>query len=480
VGFVAGSLALAATLVLAPPEGMPLVAWRVVGVGSLMAVWWITETLPVAATALLPLAAFPLLGVVPIGAAAAPYAHPLVFLFLGGFLLALAVGRWNLHRRVALFIVGRVGPRPRFLIAGFMAATAFLSMWISNTATTILMLPIGLSVIGLIESGPPREEGAPTRSSDNSLGLAVMLSIAYAASIGGLGTLVGTPPNALFAAFAEQNLQTPVGFAEWMVMGLPLATLLLVIAWWVLTHIAFKVSPEPVAGTRQRLEEAIHDLGPMRQEEKRVGAVFLIVAGLWVTRPLLAKLLPGIALTDPGIAIAGALSLFLIPARHGRPGALLDWAATRDLPWGVLILFGGGLSLAVAVADSGLSAWIGDALDGLGALPRILLVLIVVATVGFLTEVTSNTATTATFLPITAALAAGMGTNPLLFAAPVALSASCAFMLPAATPPNAIVFASGRVSVPEMVRAGLLLKLISIPVIALYAWAWGPVVLGAP
>ncbi|HSL82562.1 MAG TPA: SLC13 family permease, partial [Thermoanaerobaculia bacterium] len=350
LGLFAGPALFALLLALPAPEGLSAAGWRVAAVGALMAVWWMTEALPIAATALLPIVLFPLLGVAEVGAAAAPYAHPLIFLFLGGFLIALGMQRWDLHRRIALTIIGAVGTRPRRLVGGFMAASAFLSMWISNTATAMMMLPIGTSVV---ELGRPAGEGAGGRGARDAEGFAtaLMLAIAYAASIGGMATIVGSPPNALLVAFLDETLGLGVSFVSWMAAGVPVAAVGLACAYLLLTRVVFRMGAaeregDAAAGAAYVREE-LRAMGPMSRQERAVAAVFGLTAALWVARPLVERAVPG--LSDTGIALGGGLLLFLIPAdwRGGR--FLLSWPDTRDVPWGVLLLFGGGLSLASAV-----------------------------------------------------------------------------------------------------------------------------------
>lgn len=470
IGLIAGPALLAAILLLPGPQGLSPEAWSVAAVVALMVVWWITEALPVAVTALVPIVAFPLLGVMPVEATAAPYAHPLIFLFLGGFLIASAVQRCNLHRRIALNILRLVGTSPVRLVGGFMVATALLSMWLSNTATTIMMVPIALAVVGLLRE---RTQSAPEPGDPAGFGTALLLGIAYGASIGGLGTLIGTPPNALLAAFMTERYGIAIGFGQWMLFGVPLAGLLLVLTWLLLTRVVFRLSRRPVAGARDVIDQALAGLGPQRREERLVALVFACVAALWILRPALTDLLPGLALSDPVIAMLGGLSLFVIPSdlRGGR--FLLNWESAKQLPWGVLILFGGGLSLASAIQSSGLAAWIGEILAGCSGWPILALILLVTSVVVFLTEVTSNTATASVFIPVAATLGSCIATDPMLFALPVALAASCAFMMPVATPPNAIVYASGLIRVSQMARAGFLLNILCILAItgAVYALA---------
>ena len=468
VGLVAGA-ALAGGMLLAPaPAGLSDAGWRTAAVGVLMAVWWMSEALPIPVTSLLPILLFPLLGVAAVGPAAAPYAHELIFLFLGGFLIARGIERWGLHRRIALAVVERMGTRPSRLVAGFMVASAFLSLWISNTATSLLMLPIALSLLTLL--------GGAAEEDRRRFAVVLLLGIAYACSLGGMGTLIGTPGNALFAAFVAETYGRQVGFADWMLVGLPVVVVGLPLTHAVLTRVAFPLRLAEIPGGSAFLAAERDALGPMSGAEKRVAAVFAATAAAWIARPLLAGALPG--LTDTGVALAGALALFLLPGGRGGGEALLDWESARDLPWGVLLLFGGGLSLAAAVRDTGLAEWIGGLVAGAGALPAPLLLLLVLAVILLLTELTSNTATVAAFLPVLASLAAATGQEPLALLAGATLAASGAFMLPVATPPNAIVFASGHVSIAQMARAGCLLNLLFLLLVAAACWWLAPLALG--
>ena len=463
-------------MVLLPtPEALGDAGWYTAGIAVLMAIWWITEAIPIAATAMIPLVAFPLLGSGTIRETATPYADPVIFLFMGGFLIALAMQRWDLHRRIALRIIHRVGTSPNALIGGFMLAAALLSMWVSNTATAVMLLPVGLSVIDLAE-----------RSSGEGAGLhfpvALLLALAYGCNIGGMATLVGTPPNALLAGFIQQEYGLTISFVDWMAVGLPVVALGLPLAFLVLTRITFPLKIKRLPGAEDTVAQEILNLGPMSKEERLVGTVFIMTALLWITRPLLQPFIPG--LSDAGIAMFGGLVLFIIPASLKEGLFLMDWPTARNLPWGTLILFGGGLSLASAFTQTGLSLWIGAILGGLRFLPILVILLIVITVVVFLTELTSNAATTATLLPVIAAMAIGLGQDPLLLAIPAVLSASCAFMLPVATPQNAIVYGSERITVPQMARAGFVLNILFIGIITVVAytlvvWVFGIEISGA-
>lgn len=460
LGLGLGFALLAVTLVFPPPGNMATEAWRVAGLGALMATWWVTEAIPIPAAALLPIPLLPILGVSSVEAAAAPFANPVIFLFMGGFMLAQAMQRWHLHRRIAFGIIEWTGTAPRRLVAGFMLASAFLSMWVSNTAVAVMMLPIGISVIEVV-SGDSGEGGSA--AGDPAFAVALLLGIAYGASIGGTATLIGTPPNAFLAGFMADEFGVRVGFGQWMLVGVPLTLILLPLAWLLLTRVAFRVDPRGPRLDAAALRGFQEALGAVSSAEARTAWVFGLTAFAWIFRPVLGGWVPG--LSDAGIAIAATLALFMLPAGGRGAGALLDWEWAKRIPWGILILFGGGLSLAAAISQSGLAEWIGGALQGAQRLPILGLMFLVSALLVFLTELTSNTASAAAFIPILAGLAVTLGQDPLLLTVPAALGASCAFMLPVATPPNAIVFATGVMRMGHMVRAGFLLNLVVIAVI---------------
>ncbi len=464
VGLAAGPLLFAAMLLLAPPEGMAVLAWRTAAVGVLMAVWWVTEALPIAATALLPIVLFPPLGVATVAATTAPYANPVIYLFLGGFLIAMALESCGLHRRMALAVLGVVGTRPANLILGFMAATAFISMWVSNSATVVMMLPMATSVIALARGGGEPAGDAPSRAFD----VALLLGIAYAGNIGGLGTLIGTPPNALLAGFMSETYGVQIGFMEWMLLGVPIVVVSLPFAWLVLTKWLYPVGSEPIAGGAAMLREQRGALGSMSRAEWTVGAITALTATAWVSRPVFERWIP--AATDTGIAMTGALLLFIVPLAWRPLRVALTWTDAERLPWSVLILFGGGLSLAAAIEQTGLAGWIGAALSALAGWPVFAVILVVTTVVIFLTELTSNTATAAAFLPLVASLAIGIGADPMLLAVPTALAASCAFMLPVATPPNAIVYGTGALTIPQMAKAGMWLNVFFVALLPLVVY----------
>ena len=470
VGVVLGPAAALLIVLSDAPTGLSDIGWTTAAIGVLMAIWWATEAVPIAITALLPLVVFPLLGIASIQDTAAPYAHKVIFLFLGGFIVAFAMQRWNLHRRIALSVLQVVGGNGRSLVGGFMLASAVISMWVMNTSTTMMLLPIAVSIITVIHNSV----GELDDKARADFQYALLLGVAYGATIGGMATLVGTAPNAMLAAFMQENHGIEIDFASWMMVGLPLSIVMLPLAWIALTRFVFRVDFQTSSEGRAELKRMKDELGSVKTPEIRVAIVFTIMAVAWITRPLLAKI-PGLsALDDSGIAMAGAIALFLIPSGHTSDPFLIRWKYAEQLPWSVLILFGGGLTLAGAVNRTGLAEWLGSNLQVIGMLPLAMVVIAVTTLIVFLTELTSNIATTATFLPVIGAIAYKSGVDPIVLTVPVTFAASCAFMLPVATPPNAIVFGSGLLTVPKMARAGMALNIIGILVVSLAALTLAP------
>lgn len=459
VGLFAGLAVTAVMLAVTPPDGMTEAGWRVAAVGALMAIWWITEAIPVYATALLPVALFPALGLMDLRVAAAPYAQPTIFLFMGGFMIALAMQRWNLHRRIALAILSRTGTGPRQLVGGMLIATVLISMWISNTSTALMMLPIATSILALI-----RAAGGSARDVAN-IGPCLALAVGYGATIGGIGTPIGTPPNALLVAFMQSNYGIQVSFSAWMMVGVPLLIVLAAACWILLCRVLYPLSATPIPGAADLIRGEQAALGPMQRGEIVVAIAFALAAVMWMTQPLLAGAFPALKITDAGIAMTVAIALFLIPTDFKRGEFVLNWEWASRIPWGILVLFGGGLSLAEAAGTSGLAEWIGSGFANWQAVPAWMIVLALVAFIVFLSEIASNTAAAATLLPLLAVAAVTLGQNPMLFCLAGALAASGGFMLPVATPPNAIVFGSGAVTINQMARAGFWLDLIWIVIV---------------
>ncbi|MDZ7412881.1 MAG: DASS family sodium-coupled anion symporter [candidate division KSB1 bacterium] len=460
--------------------GLEPAAHRVLALGALMAWWWITEAVPVPATALLPLVILPALRVQPMHEVAVSYGDSTIFLFMGGFFLAATMQRWGLHKRLALHVIRLMGTNPRTLVLSFMIAAAALSMWISNTATTLMMYPIALAlVLHLGEGSAAVDERQRTR-----LRTALMLGVAYGSSIGGIGTLIGTPPNLIFVAQLRRLFpQAPaIGFLDWMKVGMPLVVLFLPLSWLVLTRIVLPVGKERIAGGREVLAQELAKLGRPSRGEWLVAGLFVLTALAWVGRadidlgflriPGWAGLLGvGGTVNDATVAMTTAVLLFALPVDVKKGQFLLDWETARGIPWGVLILFGGGIALAGAFEHSGLATWVAERLRSLGSLPPVLLTMLVCLTVTFLTEVTSNTAIASIFMPVLGAAAVAVRMNPLLLMVPGAITASCAFMLPVATPPNAVVFASGYLTIPQMAKAGVLLNFLGVILVTLVVYA---------
>lgn len=474
IGLYLGIALFAVFLATSPPQDLSQAAWRTAGIGLLMATWWATEAVPVPITSLLPIAFFPVLGLGTLSEATSPYAHPVIYLLFGGFIIATAIERWDLHRRIALNILILVGDQSRAIVGGFMAATAMLSMWISNTATTIMMIPIALSLATLLSNDEDIASG-----DSRSFRLCLCLGIAYSASIGGLGTLIGTPPNAMFSAYMTEAYGIEIGFLRWMMLAVPVVLVLVPAGWWVLTHLVYPFQISGASNSSSLIRAELDKLGPISTPQMRTLLVLIAAALAWVTRPLLQKVWFLSDISDTSIAIIGAISLFLIPAGdpETRNTKLLDWRTAERIPWGVLVLFGGGLSLATSVNSSGLADWLGLAIAALSSLHLFVFVLAVVTLVIFLTEITSNTATTATLLPVMGGLAAAAQVDPLLLAVPMTMAASCAFMLPVATAPNAIVFATGEVSIAEMAKAGFWVNVAATAIICSIAYFLVPIVL---
>ncbi|QCS42180.1 DASS family sodium-coupled anion symporter [Natrinema versiforme] len=482
IGFVLGPVLFALIFLSPTPDGLSAAGKAVAAVTAWVAVWWMSEAIPIPATSLLPIVLFPLTGALPVADTTPSYGHPLIFLFMGGFFLAMAMQRWGLHRRIALRTIKAVGTEPSRLILGFMLATAFLSMWVSNSATVMMMVPIALAVIyqtaDLVD-----ETGLEVDTSEGnfSFGVALMLCIAYGASVGGVATLIGTPPNVLFAGQASELFDQSVSFAEWMLYGVPISIIGLVAVYGYVTRAVSPQFEELPAGA-DTIDRELERLGSMSRQERMVAVVFVAMAASWIGASLIDPLF-GVAPpedADTIVAIGGALVLFTLPTTtaEGDHTFLLDWTNAVDIPWGVILLFGGGLSIANAFGETGLAAWIGEGLGLLEGVSMIAILFAVVLMTIFLTEVTSNTATTAMLMPILAGVAVGIGVHPFGLMIAGATAASFAFMLPVATPPNAIVFGSGYITLPQMAKVGVGLNVIGIVLITLVAVGWLPIAWG--
>lgn len=478
LGLILGPLLFIFILFFFKPEGLSPQARAVLASTAWIAIWWITEAIPIAVTALLPIVLFPLSGGLDLGTTTSAFGHKFVFLYMGGFIIAIAIEKWNLHRRIALNIINFIGSDVKKIILGFMVATAFLSMWISNTATSVMMLPIGIAIITQLKDNPNTEEN------ENLLfGKALMLAIAYSASIGGIATLIGTPPNLVLAGVVLDTYGYEITFLQWFMFGFPISVLLLFICWKYLTSYAFSFKQTDFPGGKEEIKRLLKALGNVSYEEKMVALVFGTTAFFWITRSLLFdKLLP--ALDDTIIAIVFAVVLFLIPAKDKKE-KLMTWEDAVKLPWGIILLFGGGMALANGFESSGLANFLGNQMTTFAGLTTIILVLLLIAAVNFLTEITSNLATTAMLLPVLAPMALTVDIHPFVLMVGAAVAASCAFMLPVATPPNAVVFGSGYLRIPDMVSKGIAMNIISIIILTLFVYfvlpmLWGITVEGFP
>jgi sodium-dependent dicarboxylate transporter 2/3/5 len=463
VGFVAGLLCFAVTLFVAPPEGMTEPGWRVCGLALWMALWWISEAMPLPVTALLPVTVLPLLGIMPLRKAASNFAAELIFLFLGGFLLSIAIQKWRVHERLGLGLLRHMGSSVPMLLAGLIGVTGFMGMWMANAATAMVMMPMALSIAALI---------APSNTAGSPVAKALVLAVAYAPVIGGLSTFIGTPTNAVLEGFLSKTYGYQLSLAQWMAFGVPI-TVVLLIACWALLYLLFLRQAPAVPGLRAQMQESYARLGPFTRGEIATTAVFLLCVSGWVLSDVWARLL-GVVLEDAVIAVVGALLLFILPLDRRGEKTVLTWKDTEKLPWGILLFFGGSLSLSAALTETGVTRWLSQELAVLHDVPIWVLAVIIVAAVVATSEMMSNSATVATFLPIVAGLCGGLGINPLLLMIPATFAASCAFMMPGASPPNAIAFATGYLKVPEMIRAGLALNLIAAIVVLLAAFYFVP------
>ena len=456
IGLILGPALFLITLLWFHPEGLSKEANAILASTLWVAVWWITEAIPIAITSLLPIVLFPLTGGLGLEETTASFGHRYIFLYIGGFILAIAIERWNLHKRIALNIIQFIGTNVKSIIFGFMIATAFLSMWISNTATSVMMLPIGMAIISQLIDNPDTIE-----DENKTFGIALMLGIAYSASIGGIATLIGTPPNLVLAGIVQETYGVEITFSKWFMFGLPISLILLVLCWKYLTEFAFSFKQKDFPGGKAEINKQLKSLGKISYEEKMVLLIFIATAFAWITRSfLLQKFIPNI--DDTIIAIISGIILFILPASKDKNRKLINWEEAVRLPWGILLLFGGGLALAQGFTTSGLAEWIGGQLTLLEGASLFIILLFLIAMVNFLTEIASNLATTAMILPILAPLALIIDVHPFILMVGATVAASCAFMLPVATPPNAVVFGSGYLRIPDMVKAGIWMNLFSI------------------
>jgi len=472
IGFVLGPLLFILTMLLVQPVDLGFEA-RAVLAGTLwIATWWITEAIPIPITSLLPLVIFPLTGAMSSKEVAASYGANTIFLFMGGFMLALAMEKWSLHRRVALSILTFVGTSANRLVLGFMLATGILSMWISNTAAAMMMVPIGLAIINSVSD----KFGEKNKNDEDNFKKALMLGIAFSASIGGVGTLIGTPPNIIFAGIVKQMYGIDISFAKWMSFGIPISIIMTAVTWFILLKVVFPINTKELPGGKEIIKAEKNSIGNITYEEKMVAIVFILTAILWTTRPLLNMYIP--TLNDTIIAIGAGAILFILPTKSDEQKSILDMETLKEMPWGILLLFGGGIAIANGFMNSGLAEWIITKLTILDGVNLVLVLLILATIVKFLTELTSNTASATMLLPIMASLALGIGVHPYSLMVTATLSASMAFMLPVGTPPNAIVFGSNYIKIGDMVKSGLIINLISIILIVFAVYFLLPIIWG--
>src|SRR5690625_3341566 len=476
-GLILGPLLFILILLFFTPEGLSAEGRAVLAGTSWIAIWWMTEALPIPVTSLLPIILFPLTNALDISETTSAYGDNVVFLFMGGFMIALAMEKWDLHKRIALTIISFIGTNTNLIILGFMVATGFLSMWISNTATAMMMVPIGLAIIYQISDALKDNPTIDTSKENFGFGKALMLGIAYSASLGGISTLIGTPPNTLLAGAINKMYGIEISFAKWMLFGVPFSWLFIIITWFYLVKVAYPSQTKDLPGGRAVIDEEKKKLGSASTEEKLVFLIFGLAAFSWITRSFfLSNFIEGIS--DGVIAMTFAIILFMIPSVNKKGDRLLDWETAVKLPWGILLLFGGGLAIASGFVESGLSEWIGLQLIGLQGVNLIFVIAVVTALVIFLTEVTSNTATASMMYPIMASLALALGIHPYALMIAAAVAAACAFMLPVATPPNAVVFGSGYLRIPDMAKGGVALNIIGIILVTLTIYYVLPVVWG--
>lgn len=469
-GLLFGPLLFTLILVFTPANLLSPEAWRVIAVATWMITWWITEAAPIPVTAMLPMVLFPLTGIFTINQATAPYANPIIFLFMGGFMLGLGMERHNLHRRIALNLIKLTGTNPNGIILGFMLTTAFISMWISNTATTVMMLPIALSITNLLGTQDSQDKGK------RRFALALMIGIAYAANIGGTATIIGTPPNVAWVGFMSDMADFEVEFSKYLAVGLPICLLMLTIAYLLLTRVLYPSGVSQLSESARVIDDQIKELGPISRAERLVATIFVATATAWILRGSINHWIGTNLLNDTIIAITGGILMFITPLQLKEGKFLMEWETTRRLPWGILLLFGGGMSLARAMESVNIVQDVGDAIAGSGGATPLLLIIGLSAFMLFMTEVMSNVALTVIFIPVVLGIASSMGMNPVHLSLPVTLAASYAFMMPISTPPNAIVFSSGMIRMKEMIRAGFLLNIIAIILLAVLSQTLIPLV----
>jgi len=473
-GLTMGPIVFLVLLLIPNPTPMEDSAWRVIAAASWMVIWWVTEAVPIPVTALLPMTLMPLIGTFSMKEATAPYADPIIFLFMGGFLIALAMEKWNLHKRIALNLIKTTGTKANGIILGFMLATAFLSMWISNTATAVMMLPIAMSVISLLQEELGLDRHDPRF---RMFALSLLLGIAYSANVGGATTIIGTPPNVVMLGYIKEFYDIDVSFSGWLLIGIPVCGGILILTYLLLVRWFFPNNLGHLEGAKEIIVRELENMGPISKGEKRVLFIFVLTATLWILLQPINKLIGYPLLSNTLVAMIGGTLVFLYPIDLKKGKFLMDWQTTSRLPWGILLLFGGGLCLARAMQSTGIIELVGATISENGPYPQWLLVVILTSVMLFMTELMSNVALVAVFLPVVIGIGQALNLPPLLLVAPATIAASCAFMMPISTPPNAIVFASGHIEIKDMAKAGFWLNLLAITVIVLYTVFIMPLIL---
>jgi sodium-dependent dicarboxylate transporter 2/3/5 len=472
IGLALGPFLFALTILFFSPEGLSFEARAVLATTLWVATWWVTEAIPIPATSLLPIFLLPVTGALDSGTVTSAYGDDIIFLFLGGFFIATAMEKWNLHKRIALAIIAFVGTSTQRILLGFMIATAFLSMWVSNTASVMMMIPMALAITAQVATSL---KGKPEASDIPIFEKALIFGVGYAGTVGGLGTLIGTPPNIILAGQARELFDFDITFASWMMIGVPMVVVLLAIAWLYLGRVAFRMSIKGLPGGKAMIQQERHALGQISFEEKAVAAVFSFAAFMWITRGFIwSDLLPQI--TDGMIAVLAAVLLFVIPASAEKKSRVLDWKDSVNIPWGILLLFGGGLAIAAGFRATGLSEWMGTQLTVLDSFHLIIIIASATLLILFLTEITSNTATATMILPVVAALALALNIHPFALMIPCAMAANCAFMLPVGTPPNAIIFATNKLTILEMAKTGFAMNVIASALIVMSVYFLVPII----
>ncbi|WP_217697245.1 SLC13 family permease [Virgibacillus siamensis] len=475
-GLILGPLLFLVTLLFFQPDGLSMEARSVLAVTLWVATWWITEPIPIAVTSLIPIILLPITGALDGESVVSSYGNDIIFLFMGGFFIATAMEKWNLHKRIALSIIAVIGTSPQRIVLGFMVATAFLSMWVSNTAATMMLIPMGLAIVHQASDSLQKGKYA---NEITKFEKSVIFGIGYAATIGGLGTLIGTPPLSILAATTAEMFNMEISFASWMMIGVPVVIVLLPLLWLYLTKVVYKVNFRELPGGKEQINRERKSLGKISYEEKAVALVFIFAAFMWITRTFIWQNIleiPGIS--DGIIAMTATVLLFLIPSKQEEGSKIMEWKDSQNIPWGILILFGGGLAIAAGFTETGLSDWIGSQLAELEGMNILIIMFIATAVILFLTEITSNTATGTMIIPVVASLALALNVHPYALMVPCAMAANCAFMLPVGTPPNAIIYGTGKLKITGMVKNGFWLNITSLILIVLAVYFFLPIIWG--